>query len=293
MLIGAILVIAEVATRTVIVPASRIERRTSAELEAARSISPHDTPSILLVGNSLLSYGLNADTLSRDMGSKFRIRRAIVEQTQYEDWRFGLRDLWRRGSRPSVAVLMLDPRQFLSDYSRGDYSAWRLVGAPDVIAFGRVSHLHPTEISRLVLSHFSAFYGFRNEMRKILLGRLLPGIPEWMVSVGPPAVPHVTPGDIGARIRARLRELQSDADGTGVRVVLVGPPALESALHGAFQTAGLETGVSVLVPEANYRFDASDFVDGFHLNAKGAQRFTRDLAEQLDALMARSPKHAS
>ena len=66
------------------------------------------------------------------------------------------------------------PSYLVDDGIRGEYSASYLFAPSDVLALGRELRVHPTELFELMLGTFSRFYAVRLEVRKVLLGRLVP-----------------------------------------------------------------------------------------------------------------------
>jgi len=59
----------------------------------------------LLVGNSLLLYGVDLDRLHELTSGRMQIYPIFLEATGYYDWLYGLRRLFRQGSRPQVVVV--------------------------------------------------------------------------------------------------------------------------------------------------------------------------------------------
>ena len=279
-----LLLAGELGTRRIAMPSSRIERRIHADIDSARHIGAAHGTSVLIVGNSLLERAVDTLLLHQGMAPEWTARRLDVEQTYYLDWWFGLRSLWDAGAGPSHIVVMLDAGQLASPLTRGDYSAMRLVSARDLISMGREAGLHPTEISRLVLSHFSAYYGFRGESRKVLLGKIIPGMAE--------LVGHFTPRGHGkadtvateAVAYARLRDLKAAIEAHGATFTFAIPPVSE--LRGdtrAVVRAAVRAGVPVIVPEP---LPAQLFFDGYHVNDTGARLYTGQFVHDLRARLA-------
>lgn len=271
---------AELATRYVVMPSSRIERRVDTELAAAPGVG--GPRSFLLVGNSLLLYAVRDSAIASLAPQGWRARRLAVEQTSYLDWKYGLTELHRRGAQPAVLGVMLDPWQLTSTLTRTDYSALRLVGASDVIAFGRDASLHPTDISRLILSHYSAAYGFRAESRKVLLGRMLPGM-ERLSQLLIPRSSNV-PDTLRTRAVAarRLRALRDAVVAQQSRFIFFLPPRLGDVSElRAVLAAARDAGVEVIGPALSTPYAAADFMDGYHLSDVGAARYAAEVARAL------------
>lgn len=279
---------AEIATRFVIMPTSRIERRVDRELSAARRVA--GAQSVMLVGNSLMLYGLREESVPQLVAAPWHATRVTVEQTSYLDWKYGLRELWRRGASPAILAVMLDAGQLTGNGTRSDYSALRILGGTDIVPFGRDAGMHPTDISRLLLSHVSALYGFRSESRKVLLGRLLPG----MQILGGRLIPRAAGRADTLRTRRvaaeRLRSLDSLARSHGARFVFLLPPRLgDQAELRAVTTAAADVGVPLIGPGTSAPYTASDFSDGYHLSGAGATRYESEVRRGLASLLQPPP----
>ena len=199
----------------------------------------------------------------------------------------GLYDI---GARSTIEALMLDPGQLVGDMTRGDYTAFRLARKRDVVLLGEEAHLHPTEISRLVLSSWSSFYGFRGESRKVLLSKIIPGMSELAVMLAPRANRAAQDQDTSRlqhAVFSRLQRFRSESLLRGSRAVLILPPVSrsESTLRAVVR-AGREADVPVLLAYAPGSYVTSEFSDGVHLNAIGRSRFTRELVIALDSLLS-------
>jgi hypothetical protein len=279
---------AEVATRRVAMPASQIERRVASELQRAANYSGERT--LLFVGNSLLLYGIRDSVAPLLVPAAWRASRVTVEQTHFLDWKYGLKQFSRRGIRPAVIALMLDAGQLVGDGTRSDYSSLRLLAAQDVIPFGRDAGLHPTEISKLLLSHYSAFYGFRAESRKVLISRLMPGM-QALTSL---LVPKRTGAADTLRTRrvaeSRLRELRDLAGASGARLIFLVPPRLGSyADDRAVVAAAADAGVEFIAPDVERPYAEAEFLDGYHLSAAGAERYETHVRDALAKMLAAKP----
>jgi hypothetical protein len=282
--IALLLLGAEVLARRVMIRSSRIERRVDQEMTAAPTISGPKT--VLFVGNSLMLYALRDSVVPSLVPSGWHAGRLTVEQTSFIDWKYGLRELWRRGARPTVVALMLNPGQLTGNQTRRDYTAMRMLGAADVIPFGREAELHPTEISRLVLSHYSTFYGFRSESRKVLLGRLIPGmegLAAMLLKGGTAAVDTMRLRTIAAE---RLRLLAAEVRSRGSTIVFLLPPRLgDQSDMRAVVAAAADAKVAVIGPDAAQPYVDADFFDGFHVSPQGAARYESDTRTALQSML--------
>ena len=276
----------EIATRRLVMKASAIERRTDRELDAARLAN--GPRSMLFVGNSLLVDAL-PEGATRDVApTGWLLRRLVVEQTSFLDWKYALRAIKRRGTHPQVIAVMLSPEQLVSNAARADYSAMRLLDRADIIPMGVEAGLHPTDISRMVLSHDSRLYGFRSESRKVLLGLIIPGMSGLVERLRPNAVEKADTIAMFRIARDRLKELRESVEAGGSRLLLVQAPALK--VHGAksraVSHAAEDVGVLIFTPNPPGGYDPVDFKDGFHVSASGAGKFTTELRSTLQQLLA-------
>ena len=73
---------------------TRVSRQCEEALRVRRG-GPAEPPSVLIVGNSLLSHGIQLDRLSSLTSDAMRIYPIFLEQTGYYDWFYGLRRMFR------------------------------------------------------------------------------------------------------------------------------------------------------------------------------------------------------
>lgn len=286
-LIVCLLIGTELATRFAIAPRSAIQRRIATESAAARNLRAGD---VLFAGNSLLLWGADVPVLRKAMQPDWRAHRFIVEATTFEDWAFGLANLFEHGSRPSAVFLVLSPTQFAQHSVLGDYFARQLMAPGDLPAVASELDLHPTAITGMFLANRSAFYGLRGELRKVLLLGLVPGLDKLFALVNR-ANPADPPNPSASRAQTEMLERHLDrltalSRRYGIPVILVIPPQTRATdLMDQMKSLASQRGMPVLLPIAPGALDASHYSDGFHLNEKGRRLFTPALARTaLDAL---------
>ena len=285
------LALVEIGTRLLVRRISRVEGRTSAEYEAAIAPAPASgKPVVLLLGNSLLDSALDFPRLRNEAAERWDVRRFVVENTSYYDWHYGIRRLFAGGARPQVVMLMLSGGQLASSGSRGEYSAYTLVSRDDIFHFAEDLNLHPTNAANVVFANLSMFYGLRSEIRKVLIGKVLPDLPSLTVRLLP--APLGGAGGDSATATDRVRMLRDECARHGARFVFVAPPLLRFQEASKLQSVVASAGVDVVVAYKPGDFNASDFSDGFHLNNQGAVKYTANLIDywrsQGSALMAAS-----
>src|SRR5262249_5163591 len=229
----------------------------------------------------LLLEGVNFPQLQQEVGPEIELRRMVVENTSYLDWYYGLRRLFRMGANPDVVVVMLNPTQLTSASFDGDYSAHLLVDHGDLLAFSRDIAADHNEISSLVLANFSAFYGTRTEIRSWLLGKYLPGLHHLLRPIAVAAKAE----DLTNMASQRLSQLQDLCAQHSAELVVVLPPARLNLGAEAVLQAAAANEVKILSPIAPGGLPSSDFSDNFHLNARGAGKFTPALAVGLRQIL--------
>lgn len=276
----------EIAARSVVPRISRVEGRAAGEY-AGIYHPPAQRPLVLFLGNSLLGEAIAFPDLRQSLVEHFDARRYFVDDTSYYDWYYGMRRIFAEGARPRTVVLMLSDLQLSMSRIRGDYSAYRLLRTADIPELARTLQLHPTEMAGLVVASQSAFYGLRGEIRKVLLGRLMPDLPRLMAMI--------TKGRRGTPLdnatfypiaRDRLAKLRALCEANGAGLIMLVPPLLhepgDEVLYGdRVLRAARESGVEILRPFPQGYFLPEHFRDGFHLNDTGRAMYTSRLTAEL------------
>jgi len=283
--IVAVLAMAEVVSRVGFDRISKVQRRELAQRDAILTVkdsSRDEFAHVAVLGNSLLLDGVDVSLLAGKIGPKFVPAPYFVLGAEYYDWYFGLKRLFREGMHPSYVLVGLSPNQFASDYTRGDYCAHYLFQASDLLDVAQRTHMDATRTSGFVLAHFSEFYSTREVTRSFLMNRLLPQVGELFHSrFGPTRDPELNEEVLRRVAHDRLTALNELSRAQGARFILVVPPSYQKGGETIAQV-GRELGIPVLVPIKDGALDSSYYdPDGFHLNDKGAQVFTSELAKTL------------
>jgi hypothetical protein len=263
---------------------SRIEKRTALEYDRAIDAGGDHTSrkKVLVVGNSLLLFGVRFDELHVALSPYADVRRFVVEQTDFHDWYYGVRWLFRAGANPDVIVIMLTPKQLIASSIRGDYFAYWMMNLSDCLAVAHDVRLTNTQTSNLAFAHVSAFFGLRQEIRKVLAEKIFPDLPALMQVLTRRGSAPLDEDLLYSMAQDRLRALRDLASEHGTEVLLVMPPTMGISRQGRIVLrAGQVTGVKVLFPVDSDSLSASDYSDGFHLNEQGAGVFTKRLTECL------------
>jgi len=275
----------EVVTRRGFSRVSRTQRRIYEDLSAAKSIAPraeNDPPTMLVVGNSLLLDGVDRASLKKELAPNYLVAVLPIENTQFEDWYFGLRRLFAEGSRPSIVVVCLSSRQMMSRATDGEYFAYYLMQSRDLLAVKKESQLDNTMASAYFFASRSEWLGSRAQIRNWLLQATMPSS-ERLIRFFPGKAPSMPPQEqVVAGVLPHLLALDQLCKENGTRFVAVVPPVLsrDDASAGVQDSAARDA-IPVLVPLRPADVTPEDFHDGFHLNPRGAARFTQRLASAL------------
>jgi hypothetical protein len=291
---------AEGAARVALDRVSRIQRRTADEYRLAQTIGHDDTCGrrhLLMVGNSMLLEDVDFGGVRQALAPEWDTRRFVIEQTNYYDWYYGLKRLFREGARPDVVVLMMTSRHWIRPDIRGDYTAQYLIAAPDLPAAARDLHLDATETASLVFARASKFWGTRTEIRNFLLGRIMPDLGNLMNFSSVVEASTLTADDVEPVARTRITAIEEVLRPYGTRLVVLLPALLgtkDGSGYIGVMRAARSVGVSAMMPVGHGVFGADMYRDGgFHLNAAGAAAFTKVLApalrNELATLVARMP----
>lgn len=258
---------------------SRIEGRVDTEFRAALQVRAPNA--FLLTGNSLLDAGVDMKQLGPALAPEWQTSRFVIEQTVFHDWKYGVPHLVAKGSQPRVFGLVLSTTHVLMAATRGDYSAPFLFSPADSIRLGQELHFHPTQTFGLLLSSVSRFFGVRAEIRKVLLGRLLPGMGDLSRLFVPQGGRHFTTEEAYRIGTERMRDWKQMEEQAGRRIVLIIHPSphLNDGTAEILRAAR-ENNVTAVAGDVE-AFTDPDFLDGHHLNSTGAAKFTQQLIERL------------
>jgi hypothetical protein len=247
-----------------------------------RPSKPGEPMSVLLVGNSLLLYGVDVDRLHELTSGRMRIYPIFLEATGYYDWLYGLRRLFRRGARPEVVVVGLPVDLFLGTGVRQDYSPLMLFDVRDILGVASDLRLDNTATSNLLLAHSSTFWDRRSVLRTQVLRRIVPHLEDLFSLIK--TVPTIPQGpEFEAVATSRLRTLSELCEANGAKLIILVPPtpSSESAVRQMAITsekAGVQTFVPIDPGALSSKFYQPD---ALHLNSEGAALFTSALATDL------------
>ena len=283
----------ELATRRTLSRVSEVGQRLDSEQAAAEGIrqSAEGPLPVLIVGNSLLGSGVDPRLLDDRLRPEHHLVRFVVEDTNYLDWYYGLNRLFREGARPKTVLLMLTPRQLAATTVRGDIFGRVLLDPRDVLQVKHDSASDNTTTGGLLFATVSEFYGFRSEIRKWFLLRLLPDFPNLTAWLRPMALPLPAEEELESRIEPRLERMASLCADYGAQLVLVLPPDNDTNDgSAAVFHAARANDIPVVVPFGPHELPPTLYSDGVHLNADGAAVFTRVLGASLRSVL-RTPSN--
>jgi hypothetical protein len=253
-----------------------------AQALTVRPAGPSNPTSVLMVGNSLLLYGVDVDRLASLTSGRVRVYPVFLEATGYYDWLYGLRRLFRNGARPQVVVVGVGLNEFFSKSVRLDYAPLMFFDTWDTLGIASDLKMDRTGTADLVLAHLSTFWDLRNVIRLQILSHLIPHYKDLilMLKTQPTLPPPVKFDEMA---NARLERLRKLCEANGAKLILLVPPApsSENAIARLTQDAR-KVGVATLVP-VNPRTLPLKFylADQIHLNPQGAEVFTSALAADL------------
>ncbi len=260
---------------------ARISRQYD-EAVKMRPPRPGAPPCVLMVGNSLLLHGVELNRLQALTSSRVRIYPIFLEATGYYDWLYGLRRLFRQGTRPQVVVVGVGVNYFLKNGVRQDYAPMLFFDARDTLAVASDLHLDRTATSNLLLAHSSTFWDTRSAIRTQVLSHVVPHLEDLFLLVNPkPAIPE------GRKFEEiaipRLQRMHELCEAHGVKLILLVPPTLSSeSAVSQMAYAAHTVGVDISVPIDPAALSAKFYQrDGMHLNPEGAALFTSALAKDL------------
>ena len=262
---------------------SKILGRTMQEYRDSQTLgrySPLEKPTMLLVGNSLLLEAVNYPALKNALSAEYDVHRLVFEQTEYLDQYYVLRSLFRNGARPHDVVLCTSVAHFIGNDTRGEFMA-RYMDPIDIASLGRSQHMDATTISSLMFAHWSDWFAYRAETRKVLLGHVMPDVTELATKLGWRPAQPVIPETVRVKAAPRLTELKRLCDEHGSRLTILVPPSIGQDHAEVLASMGKIAGVRVLIPEQPGTMNSALFRDGFHLNPAGADIFTAKLESEL------------
>jgi hypothetical protein len=209
-----------------------------------------------------------------------------IANTNYLDWYFGLRRLFAEGAKPEFVVLCLTPVQLISDEVDDEVFARTLMRPADILRVKQAAHLNWTTTSTYLMARASAWMGNSAGIRNWIRNETVPDMIELARYFPPPAAARPSPASIEGIADQRLEEFSALCASHGCKALLLIPALLRHRADeslDAVARAARGAGVPLLMPIAPGELGPSFFLDGFHLNERGAHIFTPRLLEALRA----------
>jgi hypothetical protein len=284
-LLGAYFGLLETVTRIGFPRINHVWRSIQADHLTAVSLRPapaDKSSTILIVGNSYLELGVNRDNLQREISPVYSVAYLPIQGTSYLDWYFGLRRLFAEGSRPSIVAVCLSTRDLISDATYGEPFAHSLMLERDIFRIREEGRLDNTMTTDYFFANFSGWLGHRAEIHNWLLRKTVPNITDLVSSFRPKNLPLPPTDIVVAKALPRLRLLNQLCEENGARFLLLIPPSLDvQDASNTLQEAADRNGMLVVLPYQHAELPESAFLDGSHLNPRGAALFTERLGPTL------------
>ena len=249
---------------------------------ALRTVSARESRTMLIVGNSYLEVGVERDNLQLEMSPAYSVSYLPISGTSYLDWYFGLRRLFAEGAHPTIVGVCISTRDLISDATSGEPFAYTLLLPRDTLHVKSESHLDNTSTSEYFFAHFSSWLGHRAEIRNWVLRQLLFNASALAQHLKPGNQPLPPAETIVAKALPRLRALNQLCNDHGARFFLLIPPTRDVRdASEELQAAATREGILVVLPFQHAELPEAAFLDGSHLNPRGAALFTERLGPTL------------
>jgi len=281
--LAAICLFFEIGARFGLPRLSRIQARI--ERERSDFVAHHRDPgsatkTVALIGNSLLLWSIDFDSLNKFGAGRFRYSRFVIESTHYWDWYFGLRRLFEEGARPDAVGVLIGANHWVEDAVEGETFAYELLRPADAGLLRATLDLDRTTAAKYFFASLSAWLGTRAVIRKNLLRLIFPDLELFTRKLASPGV-YVDADAAYKKALGRIRDLKLLCDERGVALLVILHPTLDpQAPFDAILRAAKAAGVGVIAP-AHLTYSAELFSDGYHLNVLGMEKFTRAVAAPL------------
>ena len=288
----------EVFTRAYVEHRSRVQREVNREYNAAIRIRHSIDPNrkhILIVGNSLLGHGIDMASIERDLPPGWQVNRFWIYNTGYEDWYFGLQRLFAEGARPEAVAVVFAALHWYANGIRGEYSSQYMFESRDIPRISSELDLDRTTASSLLFARYSKFFALRSEIRKAILMRLVPDLPNMYALFKPGAQHHMQDRDVLAVLTKRIEACRSLTEKYGASLILIVPPIprARDEHQDEVRVAAKRAGVELIMPMSSADTPQSYFADDIHLNPEGARVFSSSVSESLALAVTRSVSQTS
>ena len=259
-----------------------VTRQIESGIQDALHIRHQDNSTqVLFAGNSLIHEGIDKAALQQSVGKYWIVHISGIPGSTFYDWQYGLRSLFQRGSRPQIVVFAISPSQILRGPATTALPVARLWTSSAIIRYSHDYKINLTEVSNMVLEHFSTFFYFRDTVR-IYIRKFIPGYVtlanDWLTTP-PAAFVPATEGDGAANaFRAKLSALQSICAAHGAKLVFLVVPthkADDNSLDPLLKSAAGQLDIPVIEPVGEREWPLDHYrEDGYHLTPQAAIIFS-------------------
>jgi hypothetical protein len=256
-----------------------------------------DHSQLLFAGNSLVFDDLSQSALQQALGPGFLVHTAGVPGSTYYDWSYGLHALFARGSQPDVLIFGISPSQFLRDPAATSVPVSLMWRPREILNYQREQRLDLTQLTELLLEHYSTFYSLRNTIR-IYIRKFIPGY-EAMVYHWTAASTDTLPIKGAAAegvFTARLARLAIECSSHTQLILVVSPTNQieDQMLEPALRAAAEGLGVPLIEPVTERKWPLTKFrADQYHLTQPAATEFSKLVATDLRQKLAGSAIRAA
>jgi hypothetical protein len=147
------------------------------EYREAIALTPtaaNGSPTVLMVGNSLIREGVDMTALRAAAGGHYDLHRLVIESTAYNDWVVAIPALLQEGARPSVIMLTISPLQMNSHAAVSMETTHYLLNNTEVVD---LVHRDGSGLNGYVghfIEHISPLWGTRNSAQ-VAFKDIIPG----------------------------------------------------------------------------------------------------------------------
>jgi hypothetical protein len=242
------------------------------EYREAIALTPtaaNGSPTVLMVGNSLIREGVDMTALRAAAGGHYDLHRLVIESTAYNDWVVAIPALLQEGARPSVIMLTISPLQMNSHAAVSMETTHYLLNNTEVVD---LVHRDGSGLNGYVghfIEHISPLWGTRNSAQ-VAFKDIIPGYRSIVYAIANEPVPPLNFDPV------RMEELARACRQYNVKLVYLAMPANNP--NGAYDAerihrAADQYGVRFMRPVADDELHGDQYTDLIHLSPSGRAYF--------------------
>lgn len=254
---------------------------------SAEAMQAHRGHKVLILGNSLAQSGVLTEVLRESLKNRGHPNPQVFPATPSGStamhWDYALnRYFLRPGRLPDEIFVMGHPWHFTDRLEQSAKLQQFYIHDAD---FGRALSEMPNWDAKvsLVLARLLNIWGVKTGLKERLFAFIIPDYTEMEIQLQRMRWAATAPSAEEGACTHLGRILDESAAHT-IRIHLVAMPSLRQPgrVEAAVLDIGADYGVDVIDLSSMAGLDESCYLDGFHLNSKGAQLFTRQLARVLE-----------